>query len=52
MGNEESGSKNGQSSNSSGDSSKTIKFFFDEIDKFYVTELTKQQFTQQLFAEV
>lgn len=25
---------------------------YNEIDKFYVTELTKQQFTSQLFAEI
>lgn len=52
MGNEESGIKNGQASNGSVDSGKAIKFIFDEIDKFYVSELTKQQFTQQLFAEL
>ena len=52
MGNEGSISKNGQPATTSNDSAKTIKFFFDEVDKFYVTELTKQQFTHQLFAEL
>lgn len=52
MGNEGSMVQSGQQNSNSSDAAKRIKFYCDEVDKFYVSELTKQQFTQQLFAEI
>lgn len=51
MGNEPTSSSSNQAQGFK-DAPPTLKLIQGEIDKFYVTELTKQQFTQQLFSDI
>ncbi len=52
MGNEPASSASSNQPQTYKDVPPTLKLIQGEIDKFYVTELTKQQFTQQLFSDI